>query len=148
MPVEVRGRDTVPAERCASHGRQERCQMWPHFARQRRLDIHLLRIGEESKKLIVLLLGKGIVLVIVALRAPHGEAEIRRPERLSPVYQLLIAELFDVDSVLSVCTALRWKPVATLCSTVALGSRSPAICSKRNSSNGISRFSASITQWR
>ena len=89
-------------------GRQRR-QIRPHFARQRRLDIHFLRIGEESKKLIELALRKWIVLVIVALRAPHGEAEICRPERRSPVYQLLIAELLDVDSVLSVCNGVALK---------------------------------------
>ena len=43
---------------------------------------------------------------------------------------------------------LRWKPVAICCSTVGLGSMSPAICSIVNCRNGMSAFKASMTQSR
>ena len=43
---------------------------------------------------------------------------------------------------------LRWNPVATFCARVAPGRRSPAIWSTVNSSNGWSRFRASMTQSR
>ena len=45
-------------------------------------------------------------------------------------------------------SVLRWKPVATFCSVVGFGSRSPASCSIVNWSNGRSRLRASMTQSR
>jgi hypothetical protein len=43
---------------------------------------------------------------------------------------------------------LRLKPVAMRCSSVALGSRSPAICSTVNWSKGMLALKASMTQSR
>ena len=43
---------------------------------------------------------------------------------------------------------LRLKPLAIFCSMVGFGSRSPAICSIVNWSNGMLRLNASITQSR
>ena len=43
---------------------------------------------------------------------------------------------------------LRLKPEAIFCSLVASGSRSPASCSIVNSSNGMFRLNAAITQSR
>jgi len=72
----------------------------------------------------------GSYLLVVTLGAPYRQAEPPRTHCVRPIHQLVEAIVAPDRSRSSrLVTVLRWKPVANFCSTVAFGSRSPAICS-------------------
>ena len=62
----------------------------------------VVRVVEEGQHPVVVLLGDGVELVVVALRAGHGAAEPRRGGRVHAVHQRLPPRLFDVDPSLLV----------------------------------------------
>ena len=72
------------------------------FAGQRRLDIDFLLGIEKRRELVELLLADGVVLVVVALRAAHGEAHPNGAERGRAIQHLLVAELFGVGAAFAI----------------------------------------------
>ena len=126
-----------------------RLQVRSSLARQRSVDVLLFGVFEEREDRVVLLLADRIELVVVALRAAHGQPQPRGADGVRAIDDLLEAGFGAIDARLrdwsACCEEIRWRLAAPM---VAFGSRSPASCSIVNSSNGMSRFSASITHCR
>ena len=58
------------------------------------------RVVEEGEKLVILALADGIELVVMTLRAAHGQAEENRAESVHAIHHRFDAELLWVDAAL------------------------------------------------
>src|SRR5262249_17311338 len=99
--------------------------------RRRRRQVYLDVAVEEGEELVILALREGVGLVVVALGAAQPHAREDPPRRVRAGGTGKCSWSTPPSRLVRV---LRWKPVATFCSSVAPGSRSPASCSTTNSS--------------
>jgi len=74
--------------------------------------------------------------VIVATARTRTSAEPHRAHRTGAIQDVLHEIFVRVRAILRIMRWFRLNPVAIFCSSVALGSKSPASCSMVNRSNG------------
>ena len=73
-----------------------------NLAGKRRRNVHLLFGIEEGCELVELLLGDGVVLMVVALRAPHREPQPDGSQRSGAVQHLFVAKLLGVGAAFAI----------------------------------------------
>ena len=86
--------------------------------------------------------------MVVAPRATEGEAQAYGRGRLHAVHDVLNGVLFGDDAALGIDAVIAVEPCGDLLVERGIRSKSPAICSDANWSNGLLRLNASITQSR
>lgn len=104
FPIRFGGRDAVVIEQGLSLLIVLRAgsEIWPDLAGHGRRDVDFLLRIEKGGELVELLLGDGVELVIVALRATDGQSEPDGSKRPSAVEHLLIAELLRVGTAFAI----------------------------------------------
>jgi hypothetical protein len=85
-------------------------QVRAHLAGKRSVQVPVFSAVEEGKELVMVLLGDGIVLVIVALRAADGEPQPHGSDGIGLIQHLFKPGLLAVHSSLAVLQGVAMKP--------------------------------------
>ena len=120
-----------------------------HRLREVGVEPRFVDVVEEREERIEVFLRERVELVVVAAAALEREAEERRAERGHAVVDVGDAILLlDRPALASPAGCSRLNAVASTCSSVAFGRRSPATCQSANWSQGRFSLNALITQSR
>ncbi len=145
---EGRGDRRVQPRHCFFLGGVGNRQQRRHVAALLGINALVARAVEEGEELVELALRDRVVLVVMAPAQP-----IVRPMNTVAVVStrstaFSIRHSSSIEPASVTVRLLRLKPVAIRCARVGEGSRSPAICSITNRSNGMFWLNASMTQSR